>query len=282
MKFLVLLALLFGVLHAQIKVVSTDWTAAEILKFIGYEPSAVGDKNSYKIWVGEPDLGEDVVDLGLRMQPNIERLIKLDPDIVIVPSFFSFNITALAKHLSNTKIIVIDAYKSGNLEENLKEATLEISKLVNKENEAKNLLDGNDKFFNSLSAKVTNLKDDTFAVIQFIDSKRVRIYGTNSIYGITLSKLGLKNALSNEFETNLWDIATIPVTSLFKLPKNTKAIIIKPNPINLKEQIKFNSLFASLDMFKDYVELEPVWGAGAYLSMQKFAKALISLLGDKQ
>lgn len=91
------------------KIVAVDWTAAEILRSIGYDVAAIGDKRNYEIWVKEPSV-ENAVDLGLRMQPNLEALIKLKPDFIIIPSFFEFNKNALAQY---ARVEVIDAYKEG-------------------------------------------------------------------------------------------------------------------------------------------------------------------------
>lgn len=254
------------------KVVAIDWTAAEILGSLGYEIAAIGDKRNYKIWVKEPELSENVVDLGLRMQPNLESLIKIKPDITIIPSFFKFHQNTLSQY---SNVAVIDAYKDGNLYENLINATKEIAQLIGREKEAANLISRNEEIFKILKDKVKFFTSAPIAVVQFIDSKRLRIYGKNSIYGISLEKLGLINAIKDEFATNLWGIATIPLTALFHLPNNTRIVIIKPNPINIKHELKFNSIYRELKLFENRIELDPVWSAGAIASMQKFAYRLV-------
>lgn len=133
------------------KVVAIDWTAAEILGSLGYEIAAIGDKRNYKIWVKEPELSENVVDLGLRMQPNLESLIKIKPDITIIPSFFKFHQNTLSQY---SNVAVIDAYKDGNLYENLINATKEIAQLIGREKEAANLISRNEEIFKILKDKV--------------------------------------------------------------------------------------------------------------------------------
>ena len=115
------------------KIVAVDWTAAEILRSIGYDVAAIGDKRNYEIWVKEPSV-ENAVDLGLRMQPNLEALIKLKPDFIIIPSFFEFNKNALAQY---ARVEVVDAYKEGDLYENILDATHRIAKIAKREKEKK-------------------------------------------------------------------------------------------------------------------------------------------------
>lgn len=258
------------------KIVAVDWTAAEILRSIGYDVAAIGDKRNYEIWVKEPSV-ENAVDLGLRMQPNLEALIKLKPDFIIIPSFFEFNKNALAQY---ARVEVIDAYKEGDLYENILDATHRIAKIAKREKEAQNLIRENEEFFKNLRAELARFSNEPIATIQFIDSKHLRIYGENSIYGVSLKKMGLKNASPKEFTFNLWGIATVPITSLFKLPKNSRLVIVEPNPLDIKRELKFNGLFRALGFFENSIQTSPIWSAGAILSMRRFATQLAQNLNQ--
>lgn len=274
-KFLFLLLLCLVSFASEKRVVAVDWTAAEILSFLEYKIAAIGDKRNYKIWVKEPNLDEEVIDLGLRMKPNLENLIKLKADVIIIPSFFEFNKNTLVQYAN---IAVIDAYKEGGLYENLIKATNKIAKIIDKESKAKELIEQHEKFFEKLLNEFIKFGDRPFAVVQFVDNKRVRIYGKNSIYGVSLEKLGLKNAIGDEFDFNLWGIATIPITSLFSIPKNTRLVVIEPNPVDIEREIKFNGIYRALGFFNDYIKIKPVWSAGGFISMQRFATMLLDRL----
>ena len=252
------------------KIVAVDWTAAEILRSIGYDVAAIGDKRNYEIWVKEPSV-ENAVDLGLRMQPNLEALIKLKPDFIIIPSFFEFNKNALAQY---ARVEVVDAYKEGDLYENILDATHRIAKIAKREKEAQNLIRENEEFFKNLRAELARFSNEPIATIQFIDSKRLRIYGES------LKKMGLKNAAPKEFTFNLWGIATVPITSLFKLPKNSRLVIVEPNPLDIKRELKFNGLFRALRFFENSIQTSPIWSAGSILSMRRFATQLAQNLNQ--
>ena len=66
------------------RIATVDWTIAETLLALGVTPLAMGDVNSYRAWVGEPRLPAEVIDIGLRAQPNRELLAELKPDLILI------------------------------------------------------------------------------------------------------------------------------------------------------------------------------------------------------
>ncbi|MGL5587407.1 MAG: iron-siderophore ABC transporter substrate-binding protein, partial [Aeromonas veronii] len=61
------------------RIATVDWTIAETLLALGVTPLAVGDAGPSQAWVGEPRLPTEVVDIGLRTQPNRKLLAELRP-----------------------------------------------------------------------------------------------------------------------------------------------------------------------------------------------------------
>ena len=56
---------------------TVDWSVAETLIALEQPPLAVGDVKSYQTWVIEPQLPEGTLDLGIRLQPNMELIAML-------------------------------------------------------------------------------------------------------------------------------------------------------------------------------------------------------------
>ena len=274
MKSLIFIFLLFVAAFGREnpRVIALDWTCAEILEFLGYQTLAVGEKKSYEIWTGEQ--GDKTLDLGLRNQPNLEMIIQLKPDLVILPELFSH----YKKTISNyAKTEIIDVYKSGNLEQNLNEAVLKIGKILGDEQNAKAKLAKNEEFFAQKRAKFTEF-DSQILVVQFSNEAHLRIYGQNSLYGLVLDKLGLKNAAPQNLTYNLWGIANAPISALFGVSESTKLIIIEPNRVDIDLQIKTNGIYKNIKILQNRAQIRPVWSAGAVLSMQKFANLLSEIL----
>ncbi|MBK1994205.1 FecB protein, partial [Campylobacter novaezeelandiae] len=116
-------------------------------------------------------------------------------------------------------------------------------------------------------------KDRPLAIVQFIDPKHLRIYTNHSIFGLVLKELGLKNAYKKEVK-NVWGVDNISFLNLLELPQNTKIVIIKPHPFNIKKEFKNNPFYQKIPLFEDYIELDPIWSAGSLLSIERFAKYL--------
>jgi len=120
------------------RIATVDWTIAETLLALGVTPMAVGDVAPYRAWVGEPQLPAGVIDIGLRAQPNRELLAELKPDLILISPLAA----PLAPTLSRiAPVHSIALYEPGtDLWLRLREATLTIAALVNKETEAERQL----------------------------------------------------------------------------------------------------------------------------------------------
>jgi iron complex transport system substrate-binding protein len=64
-------------------VAALSWGLAEIAIDLGLPLTGIADVAGYHTWVATPELPEGVRDLGLRTEPNLEAISKLDPDLLI-------------------------------------------------------------------------------------------------------------------------------------------------------------------------------------------------------
>ncbi|MGH2304650.1 ABC transporter substrate-binding protein [Campylobacter taeniopygiae] len=271
-KIVVLFLILFEFIQAkELKIIALDWTMAETMMMLNYQPLAVGDKRIYNTWVKEPALPKDVKDVGLRVQPNIEYIINLQPDLIITSSLFSID-----NYLLKNKIKIIDFYQNKkDVYSSINEGVLQIGILLNKKQEALNLIDDTRIFFETSKKKLRYTKP--IAIVQFIDKKHLRIYNKHSLFGAVLDQLGLRNAYDKN-TNNAWGVDIISFLDLLKFPKETKFMVIKPTPFVLDKELKQNPFYQKMNIFKDYNELEPIWSAGSLMSMRRFAKDLLKVI----
>lgn len=108
------------------------------------------------------------------------------------------------------------------------------------------------------------------ALVQFIDTRHLRIYAANSPFGAVLSQLGFHNAWSGS--QNAWGFETIDVTQLAKLAPNSRLVVVKPYPANIGSALRYNTLWQHLAMAKDPLILPAVWTFGGIPSAQRFAE----------
>ncbi|AUI67204.1 iron ABC transporter substrate-binding protein [Glaesserella australis] len=252
-----------------------DWTVAETLIALGEQPRAVGDAVNYQIWVSEPKLPENTLDLGIRLQPNPEQLWSLSkqldaqPLVFINSSFYAQTSPVLEKF---GKVHLVDFYKEGNAWQNVMDATQQIAKIVGKPEKATQLVNHYLQKIAEIRPLVAPFTDRPVLLVQFIDTRHLRIYAENSPFGAVLSQLGFRNGWQGDH--NYWGFQVIEVTQLAKLPQNSRFIVVKPYPSNIASALQHNTLWQKLTMAKDPLILPEVWTFGAIPSAQRFAEVL--------
>ena len=71
--------------RAAKRVVALEWDALENLVALGVKPVGAADLRGFRQYVAVA-LPGGITDVGMRQEPSIERIAKLRPDLIIVPS----------------------------------------------------------------------------------------------------------------------------------------------------------------------------------------------------
>lgn len=258
------------------KFATLDWTVAETLLALGETPVAIGDKKSYTKWVAYPELPDSTVDLGIRMQPNLELLIPLSQSaesnqLTFINSPFYISATPMLTQFCR-KVEIVDFYGKGYIWHNVMQATKKIAQLIGKDKAFEQLISNYQQKINEIRPHLQSWMHRPIALVQFIDTRHLRIYAQNSLFGAVLFQLGFENAWSGSH--NQWGFETIDITQLAKLPTNTRLVVIKPYPANVKHDLKYNTLWQHLGLSKDPVVLPAIWTFGGIPSAQRFAETL--------
>lgn len=257
----------------QTNYATVDWSVAETLIALGQPPIAVGDIKSYKTWVMAPALPESTLDLGIRLQPNIERIAELthfntSKSLTFIHSDFYMSLNEKLSPYGN--VYNVEFYKAGNAWENVVAATQEIGRIIGKPEAVQQLLEDYWQKISHFKPLVQPFTDRPIALVQFIDTRHLRIYGENSLLGAVIHQLGFKNAYLPE--VNYWGFQNIDITELAKLPKNTRFVVIKPYPHNIATALTHNTLWQHLPLAKTPLILPAVWTFGAIPSAQHFVE----------
>lgn len=118
-------------------VATLDWTVAETLLALGVQPIGVGDIPRYQTWVQEPPL-HDSVDLGLRLQPNLEQITQLPIELFINTSMYA----SVSEPLNAfAPVQLVDFYREGHTWQNIIQATRQIATLVGRSAQAEELIE---------------------------------------------------------------------------------------------------------------------------------------------
>lgn len=250
-------------------VATLDWTVAETLLALGVHPIGVGDIPRYQTWVQEPPL-RDSVDLGLRLQPNLEQITQLPIELFINTSMYA----SVSEPLNAfAPVQLVDFYREGHTWQNIIQATRQIATLVGRSAQAEELIEQVEQQFVQQRPQFKAFSERPVAIVQFDDARHLRIYTQQSLLGEVLTRVGLHNAWSAQ--GNLWGTSSIDISQLAQLPENTQLIVVKPYPVNVPEDLKHNTLWQRLALAQDVVVLPPIWTFGGLVSAQRFAHMLL-------
>ncbi len=229
----------------------------------------------------EPKLPENTLDLGIRLQPNFERITSSQkitenrPLVFIHSPFYAALNEKLAPY---GKVYNVEFYKAGDAWENVVTATQKIGKIIGKPESVENLFKSYEQKIADFRPLLQPFTDRPVALVQFIDTRHLRIYGENSLLGAVIHQLGFQNAYGRE--VNYWGFQNIEITELAKLPKNTRFVVIKPYPNNIAEALTHNTLWQHLPMAKEPLILPAVWTFGALPSADRFVTIFTNGLLD--
>ncbi|RQM65381.1 ABC transporter substrate-binding protein [Aeromonas enteropelogenes] len=256
------------------RIATVDWTIAETLLALGVTPLAVGDVSSYHAWVGEPRLPAEVVDIGLRAEPNRELLAELKPDRILI-SPLAEPLTATLSRIAPVQSIAL--YEPGrDLWQRLHEATLTVAGLVNKTAEARELLARLDS--DLVQMKATLPADiPPLLVVQFIDERHVRVFGRDSLFEAVMQRLGLRNAWTGQ--TNAWGFSVASIEQFLAFPE-ARLVVVDPIPVGVNERLQEPGLWQHLPLVKQapVLHLPAVWSFGGVIAARRFATLLSEAL----
>lgn len=207
------------------RVATLDWALLETLLAIGANVVAATELRQFRQIAVTPEVPETVADLGLRGTPNLEVLRFARPDLIFNSNFYAWadpmmsRIAAVENHA---------IYMPGSSPYELAEqATLEIGERLERK-EARRLVE-------DLAAKLDRHKA-LFAAshdgrpilpINLGDTRHYRVFGSDSMFGEVLQRVGLSNAWKGATSYS----ATAPegIETLASMP-DAWIILIPPHP----------------------------------------------------
>lgn len=254
-----------------------DWTVAETLLALGHAPIAVGDAESYRTWVAVPKLPQGTLDLGTRLQPNKELVAQLQPDLFINSTMFSSLTPLLQRYVADPQQVEsVDFYREGDIWQNQLNATRQLSQRVGDPQAAEQLISQTEQLFAELKQQLTEHQHRPLLLVQFIDSRHLRVYGENSLFGAAIQRMGFRNAWAHP--VSVWGSANISINQLADFTDNPRLVVIKPYPVNVPTALQHNTLWQYLPLSRDPIVLPAIWTFGALPSAQRFAQQLATAL----
>ena len=249
-----------------------DWTIAETMVAMGIFPAAIAEKDSYEVWSHSAAMPKDTLDLGMRAQPNPDRMIRLAPDLILASQDYAF-VKGLLERIGPTTLL--DVYTPGqDIYQNLSELAIRIGQVTGHPDKAAKYIAHVDAGLDTLDRELVHHRGQPVAVIQFIDARNVRVYGKPSIFSTALEKIGINNAW--KAAVNQWGFQSADLTHLATLPEDTTIFIIEPYPADLPKKLQENVIWQALPAVRKnrIVLVEPTWTLGGLNTVLRFAQTV--------
>lgn len=260
------------------RVMSIDWSQTETLIALGITPIASAQQSDYNDWVRSPAIPSETVDVGLRTQPNLERISELDLEVIFISPRFS----SLESQLSRiASVKTLGLYKVGSVDWNaVKDFTHRMANEVGASSQAKDLIAKSEQEIQSLRKRLPD-PVAPLLLIQFMDTKHVRVFGENSIYKVALNELGIENAWNQT--TNAWGFNLTGIDKLQGI--HGQIVVIEPLPAGVEAHLEQDKYWQYLVEQSGYplLRVEPTWSFGGLPSALRFANLITDAVtqGDK-
>lgn len=254
------------------RVVALNWAITEQLVELEAPLIAISDTSGYATWVAKPALPKEVEDLGARAEPNLEKMARLKPDLIIAADLTDEQMSIVKK------IAPVLNFKSFSRDHNNALAAIEtfrkLATLFNKEALAEQKLNAMQLRFDQLKAqlnKAFNGKLPDVTTVRFANTASVYIYGDNSMSQYALMQLGIKPAL--EIKKTQWGLIQKRVLELSKI--QTGAVLYF-EPFPQWQQLQKSRLWQAMPVVRNQsvAPIPVTWTYGGAMSLMYLAQAM--------
>lgn len=278
---LCMLALLAGIAQAearQPRIAVIDWGLTETLLGLGVTPIAVAQTEGYRRWVQAPELPVQVIDLGLRIEPNLELLSQLKPDMILITPQFAASRAQLERvapvHTLAIYTPEAEAYVGAQ------RVTRELAKLLDRQDEGEAMISRIDATMARVRQRLAPQALPPFYVMTFLDQRHVRLFGKQSIYQGVFDRVGLRNAWQGP--TNYWGFSQQGIDRLAETPE-AALLYLKPIPPGSEDGLAASALWNQLPAVRAgrLYDLPPVWSFNGLMAAERFANLLEARLAPE-
>lgn len=253
------------------RIVCLDDGLAETLLTLGVKPVAIADRKVWEEWVVEPALPREVADIGTLLEPNLEFLQQLEPDLVLATPYLD-GIKPLLQRVAPVTTIGIYV-ENGQPYRNAVEATRKLARLVGRQAEGEALIEATEASFAKVREELAPFATRPLYVVSFMDQRNVRVYGRASLFQDVLDRIGIRNAWTAE--TNYWGFSTVGIDGL-ATAEDARLAYLEPLPAGAGGTLTESPVWNAMPFVRDrsIMRLPPVLMFGALPAASRFARVL--------
>ena len=261
------------------RIVALSWEAAENLLELGITPLAVADADDYRRWVAQPLLPAGALSAGSRLEPNLELLASLKPDLILSSPVLG----ALRPRLQAiAPVLTIDAFRQNEDHAQVAEAIfLQLGRVLGRQPQA-------DARLHQLAQGFAQLRQQLQAhgarrlprvqVIRFANASSVYVYGSNAMPVLALRRLGLNT--TGTPAASVWGISQQRVVDLAAWRDE---VVLYQQPFAEAGRLFVSPLWQGMPFVRQQrlAAVAPAWSYGGvgslYYLAQRMTAALLQL-----
>lgn len=265
-----LLTLIAAPAFATPRVVALDWASGETALALGVVPVGFAQIPDYRIWSGDMPMPAAVVDVGLRMEPNLELIRALRPDLILIAPLQATLRPQLARIAPVQVVTFNDAQQpDGYLQAKL--ATRELAVRLGRRPAAEALIAQSDAALAALGRRLQGAPP--LYLLRFADRRHAWVLGRQSLFGGALAAAGVPLAMQEA--TNAWGFSNLPLTDLAKVPE-AQLLYVDPLPFADLSVLDDNQLWRQLPAVQAgrVLGLPAVWLGNGLPSVLRFSQLL--------
>lgn len=261
------------------RIVALNWEAAENLLELGITPLAVADADDYRRWVAQPLLAAGVVSAGSRLEPNLELLASLKPDLILSSPVLE---TVRPRLQAIAPVLSIDAFRQN--EDHAKAAEtifLQLGRVLGRQPQAtarlQQLAQGFVRLRQQLQDKGVQ-RLPRVQVIRFANASNVYVYGSNAMPVLALRRLGLRT--TSTAAASVWGISPQRVVDLVAWRDD---VVLYQEPFAEAGRLFVSPLWQGMPFVRQQrlAAVAPAWSYGGvgslYYLAQRMTAALLQL-----
>ncbi|SES84952.1 iron complex transport system substrate-binding protein [Marinobacter segnicrescens] len=261
------------------RIVALNWAATESLLLLGITPVGVADMAGYGTWVREPELPEEVANVGTRVAPSLEAIAELKPDLIVTSTEMA-PAAELLERIAPT--YVISVYKQGARPyDKAREMLLTLGEMTDRKDRAELVLADIEKTLEEQRERLeqAGVTGKPVALVNFLDDRHVRIYTPNGLFQTALDNLGLTNAWQDT--GNYWGFSVTGLESIAEVP-DSRIIAIEPLVPGLADSLANSPFWTYLPPVQNHeiYQVPAAWPFGGVYPVKRLAVALADALID--
>ncbi|AYD00333.1 iron ABC transporter substrate-binding protein [Neorhizobium sp. NCHU2750] len=253
-----------------------DWAHLETLLALGSNVVAAPELKQFREVAVEPVVPDGVADLGLRGTPNLETLSFAKPDLIFNSNYYAWadkQLSGIAP-VKNLAIYVPgeDPFVMAT------RATVAIGEAIGVKT-ALSYVKGVNHRLDELRQSLADGDGRPVLLINLGDARHYRVFGSDSMFGSVLTRLGLDNAWPGA--TAYSATAPIGIETLAQMP-DAWIVMIPPSPADALAELKDGAFWNALPAVKEkrVISIDPVNPYGALPAARRFAEELSKGLID--